>query len=222
MIVSYEDYCSVEYDSDLAREVYEIYLEEIQLDGTSSVTEEFVIVMLPLVRKVFNIEIVGDVRQHRSTLEGNAIAKIFTILVQGTIPPTNLFSTKFFYNSIKYNMINDIKAIQPPPFDYWKICNTPHCDANNRLNGKNYVESKVFTEQVLNLTRKISKERVRFVGNDREACLFMLDCCLGFINKDVDFAKSKFSLKSKRFKYLLQYVKILIKYIRMDIYEQER
>jgi len=133
-----EDCFSDVYDRELTCSIYIMYEEG------DEVLDDLIRLLCPLVRMVFCIEIGSSFHHSQSYLEGDALTHVYFLVTEEILPMTPGAFTSYLYRSIKYSMLRNIRRLQPQVFEYWRVCDTPHYDANNRLAGYKYVEAKIF------------------------------------------------------------------------------
>lgn len=202
------------YDRESA---FALYLE--YEDGDDSVLGELLEKICPLIRIVFKMEIGPSKAGDREVLEGEALEELYRV-IEGKYPPTDHQGsfTKFLCTVATRSMMDSINRCKPQTFEFWRVCRTPYQSDHSIA----IVESRIQQEQIHKLIRRDCKERVRFLGIEKEACEYIIDCLLNFNKEDASLVKRRFSFSSVRSKYLIRYCTILVKSALIERRRDER
>lgn len=202
------------YDGEWALALYACYES-----GDDSVLTELLESLCPLIRKCYLLEI-GEPTQNQDFLEADAFQEIYRIISAKSVPYDHpRVFTRYLATCINRQMRDSIKESYQKPFDFWKVCHGP-VNLNN-LPGHWETEQRIYQEQILVAVKEFVISKIRFYGTEAEACKFILECELGSRNVDPRIARRKYGLTGHRCRYLIQYVKVLVRAAAWELRERE-
>ena len=207
-------YFEIRLNKPLAFGLYQAYEQ-----GEDSVLEELIAQLCPLIRCVFKTEIGPSQYNNQSILEANALEEVYTIVIKKELPDRQEPFINFLYTSIHNSMKKSILELTPKFFDFWQVCRNP---VNSGISGFTEVDMKIYREQIQKAVYSDVKKKIRFMNNERKACILFLDSIMGIKKISPSFVKLKYNLKKKQVNYLFDYVKILVKSTMMEHLENER
>jgi hypothetical protein len=198
-----ESFFRAPYDGQLAFALYEAYK-----DYDATLENELMCQLFPLVRRTANRKIGKSRLADQGEYESDAIEDVLRIVRGDYLPRQRSAFTTYLTTVIERAFYDSIRRIKGEQFDYELRCAglpmgtlPSHADT----------ERAMYEQQIGDWMRTITKQRVRFLGNEHAACLYLLDCLLGFEQVSINFASRRFKLTGKRASYLIQYCLILIR-----------
>lgn len=191
------------YDADLTSAMYQAYE-----DGDDSILNELITSLCPLIRILFNRIVKGHRRSERDELECNALEEMYRVVSGKSLPNDHpaLF-TRYLSTIISRSFMDSLNEGRTQVFDYWKLGRSPY----NPSTGFAEVEAEILDAQVRDVIYNKVKSRIRFIGKEKLACEFILDCESGYKLLDPRVSRRVFKLTSHRSMYLIRYIRILLK-----------
>lgn len=203
------------YDAYYSVACYMLYEE-----GDKEVLNDLIISLMPLVRIVFKKEVGVNDGNNQSQIEGEALEEVFRIVSDKNLPYSPRSFTHYLYKVIKHSMSDTLSEWRGTQvFDYWKVCRSPHAPVRTP---DSIVDPIIYENQITKLIISQVSERIRFIGVERLACLYVVRCLLASKNVDPTIARRKYDLTMKRAKHLIRCMRVLIKSCTMGIYDDER
>lgn len=200
-------YFSASFDVDLAMAWYEEYDQKQTQDNLN----EAVKACIPFVRLVFNHQVGRSQRRNRDYIEAEGITAVMTC-IQGRDIPTDTprrFKS-FLYTSIYRAFIKVIqRQLAPEEFDALYECKP----APYSIYGKHQAtETKIQRRDLQQSIDTAVRASFRFIGRERDACNFILDCLTGRSSQDPKFVRRRFHLRGRQTTFLIKYVTILLRH----------
>lgn len=212
-----EKFFNETYDSVLASCLYGLYET-----GDDSVLDDLMRCMFPLIRRTALRLNRGRLMPDHDYLEAEALNKVYEKITEKVVDNESPgFFTVQVARWIKDCFVWNLRKGNQQVFDYRKAAKVPY--QGYFFENMAYIESKLFTTQVVAEIRKAAKQQVRFINEERKACFLMIDSLLGFSDINVKFARRRFSIRRERFKFLYSYTTVLVKAALYDSqYEQHK
>ena len=197
--ITYDDFLTYSLAEDYARTRDPEVLNDILLQ------------LSPLVNTVVVVEIGDNVMgTTKEELKVDALSRLYEILFNGWYPLNHPQVFKnFMYRAAHRTMIDHLRKSMPQVFNCWKKCTQPYPEPS-RPDDANY---HIYAAQIRKMILELFESEIRFKGKDREACIFMARCLLGFARSNPLIARAKYTLTTRRCEYLLGYVRLMIKRI---------
>jgi len=208
------EYFNQLYDEDLAFAMYLEYEE-----GDDSILNDLIIQLCPLIRKVSNLEIGSNHGNNLSIVEGEALVKIYELVASRSIPTTHpkVFSRYIFTSALR-KMRDIFKELQPQVLDFRNGCaRVPGCT----IPGFGDKDNEIYEDQAHKVVREMVTGKIRFIGNERSACLDILDSVLGYSRTDPMIVKGRYKLCNKAARYFERYIRILVKAAFIEVDDRE-
>ena len=177
--------------------------------GDDSVLNDLISHLCPLIRKCARIERESIKQCDRQTIEADALNEVYNLVKSKDIPTNHpKVFTRFLCTAIIRFFKDSIRNLYSQQFDYWTVARVPE---SGRLPSHYEVEAKIYSEQTIRNLRRDVLHKLRFIGEERVACEFILDCRLGYRNLDPMVAKRRCNLNGYDCRLLLKHVDVLIK-----------
>ncbi len=192
------------YDETLASEFYNLYL-----DGHKEALQEFLKLIMPLIRKVSIIYATGC-RSHRDYLEANALNTVYDAAVSQVLPgdPKGLF--RYLFSVIKNSIARSItKWVNPQVIDLGFACVDYPSGTVGRSHGD--VESSIMHEQIQKQVRRTARLNVRFTGVERKACIDIITRMVYGEDYKVDLLRHKYNLTIDKINTLISHASVLVR-----------
>ena len=193
------------FDRDLSLDLYKMYLSTNRED----VLEELLLQIIPLINIVCKLDIDYTVGEcNLPMLKTEAIEHIFFKLREARFPVDNPRTfMNYLWVMIRNAMVQAIRDnLSSKPFQSWV-----YVPPTGRIEDFDDAEARLYASQLRYHMFNIFKADIRFVGNERDACIFMAECMLGFRKLDPMTARFRFRLSRPRVNFLYQYVRYLLK-----------
>ncbi len=207
-----EQYFRALYDENLA---FESYMFFALLEGSLN---EAIVSLCPLVRMVVS-KYVRDDHGNRSEIETDALEEVYRVVADKSLPDHPHPFTRYLSTVIRRAIADSFKRTAPQHFDYWRVCRFPH---ESPFTSAADVNNKIYSEQIRGVIRSKVRERIRFIDSHLDACRFILECHLGYINLDPSVARRRFKLTTHESKYFQRYITILTKAVLLELRDHER
>lgn len=202
------------YDSFLACCVYESWREAPEGKSKEVLLSELLMQLAPLAT-IVAIDTcnpnIGD--ENIYILKSEALEYVFFVLKQEYIPEyitrnTGTF-TGYFWTTIKRGIIKSYHAsYEDSVFDYAEAGTTP---PTARLDRHEDADIRLYMNKFYRLVLSAAINDIRFVGNERKACVFMCKCILGLLEFHPLSARVRYKIPKSRAMFLLQYTEHVIK-----------
>lgn len=208
------DWFDKHYDEDLAFALYSLYEA-----GDDSVLNDLLTELCPLVRKCFRVDASKSEQGDQGFLEAEALNAVYELLKLKDIPVSHERVFTKYVSTVVLRTFRDTRVyLRTQTFDYWKVARSPY---GSSFASAHEVEADIYRTQITKLLRESVKSKLRFIGVDRDACSYILDCELGYKNLYAETAKRKYGLTSLRCKYLIKYVTVLLRAALWEFGENE-
>lgn len=208
------EWFSKTYDEPRAFSLYILYES-----GDDSVLNELLENLCPLIRRCFRMEVNKDALGDRGNLESDALEAVYELLRDQDIPThhSRVF-TRYVSTVIIRTFRDSLVKLRQQTFDLWQVAQTY---PGARLVTSYDVEADIYREQIHRELRKVVRSRIRFQGADRDACVYIIDCELGYKELPSLTVRRKVGLPNARCKYLIRYVNVLIRAALWEFGERE-
>lgn len=198
------------YDEEWCSALYDCYES-----GDPSVLDELLRKICPLIRRNYNSIVGGSLQGDQASVEADALQEVYRVVEDEVVPNHHpAVFTKYLSTVISRSIFDSCTELKTQIFDYGKSASRPY---SGQLIPQFAVEARIYEAQIRRNIRNTVVTKIRFIRDEGRACIFILECLLGYKSVDPKFAKRRFNLSSVRYKYLSRYIKILIK---AEVYEQ--
>jgi hypothetical protein len=166
-----------------------------------------------LINIIFRMEVSGSVSAEefdgRSAMT-DTLEHVYELLVKSRdkFPTDNeRLLTRYLWVTIKRELIWSIGRYYSQEFEFWKVCSEP---PSSKMTSYKNAEDNLYMFQLRRAIYRLFKADVRFNGKEKDACLFMASCMLGFRNFDPSSARLRYTLQRNKAAFLLQYTRYLL------------
>lgn len=202
------------YDPKYCAALYAIYDS-----GDESVLSDLIESLCPLIRLRYIHEEGTTPNQDQYSMEADALGLLLEVLREEDIPTDPSQFNLYMSRVISRSIVSSAIKLRRQDFDLGSVGKSP---PHARLETQFDVDMRLYERQLVWNIRESIRSKVRFSGDEAEACKFILDCELEFKNNDPRLAKQKFKISSQRCNYLISYIKILIRAELWEIRLSER
>jgi hypothetical protein len=202
------------YESEAAFAAYQEYLKT----DNQALLNKILKLLSPLVGIVYKISIRNCVEFDPEVIQCDALQKVYFALLGKGLPleSTKKF-TSFLHTVIYRSMIDSMRMCKQQTFDYYRAGFNPLSEMY--IDGMKDTENKIALTQLRAQIKDLASKDIRFNGNERNACLYMIGCMLGYVNADPSSAQFRYRLTKVGTQKLLQHANILMKSIVYTIKE---
>jgi hypothetical protein len=200
-----------------SEKAYSLYL--LYENGDDSVLNELLTALCPLVRKCSRLECSSVSSGDQGMIEADALNEVYRVLENKSVPITcDRVFTRYLATVINRTFRDSLNELHQQTFEFWKVAQYPD---GGRIVSQLDVDAELYRTQIVREILKTIYSRIRFRDSEREACMFIVDCVLGVKDVDPKVVRRKHLLKSRRCKYLINYVNILVRSTLWEFGERE-